>query len=66
MPLDNFEALVELLGDAIVPNVVQANVRCEEPIYPKMVAAIGIRVLASGNFDNIINTFGTSKGGFRG
>jgi hypothetical protein len=49
MPLDDFEALVELLGDAIVPNVVQSNRRCEEPIYPEMVVAIGIRVLAGGN-----------------
>ena len=32
MPLDDFEALDELLGDAIVPNVVQSNRRCEEPI----------------------------------
>jgi hypothetical protein len=33
-------------------------------IYPKMVAAIGIRVLASGNYDVIMNTFGISKAGF--
>ncbi len=65
MPLDDFEALVELLGaDAIVPNVVQSNRRCEEPIYPEMVAAIGIRVLAGGNYDDIMNTFGISKASF--
>jgi hypothetical protein len=56
--------LVELLGDAIVPNVVQFKRRCQEPIYPKMIAAIGIRVLAGGNYDNIMNTFGISKAGF--
>jgi hypothetical protein len=44
MPLEDFEALVNLLGDAIVTDVVQSNRRCEEPIYPKIVAAIGIKV----------------------
>jgi hypothetical protein len=29
-----------------------------------MVAAIGIRVLAGGNYDDIMNTFGISKAGF--
>jgi hypothetical protein len=62
--LEDFEALVDLLGDAIVTNVVQSNRRCEEPIYPKMVATIGIRVLASGNFGDIMNTFEISKAGF--
>jgi hypothetical protein len=66
MPLDDFEALVELLGDAIVPNIVQSNNRrCDEPIYPKMVAAIGIRVLAGGNYDDVMNTFGTSKNKYK-
>jgi hypothetical protein len=64
MPLDDFEALVELLGDVIVPNIVQSNTRCDEPIYPKMVAPIGISILAGGNYDDIMNTFGTSKGEF--
>jgi hypothetical protein len=52
------------LGDAIVTNVVQSNRTCEEPIYPKIVAGIGIRVLAGGNYDDIMNTFGISKAGF--
>jgi hypothetical protein len=40
MPLDDLEALVEHLGDAYR--------RCEEPIYPKMVASIiGIRQSSS-------------------
>ncbi len=64
MSLEDFEALVDLLGDAIVPNVVMSNRRCEEPIYLKMVAAIGIRVLAGGNYDDIMNTFGISKAAF--
>jgi hypothetical protein len=57
MPLEDFEALVELLGDEIVPNVVQSKRRCEEPIYPKMTVTIRIRVLASGNYNDIMNTF---------
>jgi hypothetical protein len=62
MPLEEFNALVELLGDVIgVPNVVQSERRCVEPIYPKMILGIGIRVLAGGNYDAIINTFGISK-----
>jgi hypothetical protein len=32
--LSDVEALVDLLGDAIVTDVVQPNRRCEEPIYP--------------------------------
>jgi hypothetical protein len=61
MPLEDFNALVELLGDAIVPNVVQSKRRCMEPIYPQMILEIGIRVLAGSNYDNIMNTFGISK-----
>jgi hypothetical protein len=64
MPLEDFEALVSLLGDAIVTDVVQSNRRRKEPIYPKMVAVIGIRVLAGGDYDDIMNTFGISKAGF--
>jgi hypothetical protein len=64
MPLDDFEALVELLGDAIVPNTRQSKRRCQSPIHPKMIVAIGIRVLAGGNYDDIMNTFGMSKSGF--
>ena len=64
MPLVDFEALVKLLGDG-VPNIVQSKRRCVEPIYyPKMIVAIGIRVLAGGNYDDIMNTFGISKAGF--
>jgi hypothetical protein len=64
MPLEDFEALVELLGDSVVPNVAQSKRRCQEPMYPKMIVAIGIRVLAGGNYDDIMNTFGISKSGF--
>jgi hypothetical protein len=31
---------------------------------PKMVAVIGIRVLAGGNYNDIVKTFGFSKAGF--
>ena len=64
MPLKDFEALVELLGDDIVPDIRQAKRRNVEPIYPEMVAAIGIRVLAGGNYDDIMNTYGVSKSGY--
>jgi hypothetical protein len=64
MPLEDFEALVDLLVDGIITDVVQSNRRCEEPIYPRMVAAIGIRVLAGGNYDDIMNTFGIRNAGF--
>jgi hypothetical protein len=64
MPLGDFNALVELLGGAIVPNVVQSKRRSVEPIYPKMILGIGTRVLAGGNYDDIMNTFGISKSGF--
>jgi hypothetical protein len=64
MPLEDFEALVDLLGDGVVPNVVMSKRRCGEPIYPKMVVPIGIRVLAGGNHGNLMNTFGISKAGF--
>ena len=42
MPFENFDAIVELLGDAIVPDVLQAKRRNVEPIYPEMTATIGI------------------------
>jgi hypothetical protein len=64
MPLEDFEALVVLLVDAVVPNAVQSKRRCQEPMYPKLIVAIGIRVLAGGNYDDIMNTFGISKSGF--
>ena len=67
MPLEDFDALVvvELLDDAIVTNVTMSKRRCSKPIYPEMLAAIGIIVLAGGNYDDdIINTFGISKSGF--
>ena len=64
MPLKDFDAFVELLGDEIAPNIRQAKRRNEEPIYPEMVAAIGIRVFAGGNYDDIMNTYGVSKSGY--
>jgi hypothetical protein len=33
-------------------------------MHPEMVLAIGIRVLAGGDCDDIMNAFGISKGGF--
>ena len=35
MPLEDFDALVELLGDAIVPNNLQSKRRCGKPISPR-------------------------------
>jgi hypothetical protein len=64
MPLEDFEGLDKLLRDAIAPHFLQSNRRCEEPIYTKMTVAVGIRVLAGGNYDDIMNTFGISKSGF--
>jgi hypothetical protein len=52
------------LGDTIVPNARLSKRRCQSPIYPKMIVGIGIRVLAGGNYDDIMNTFGISKSGF--
>jgi hypothetical protein len=64
MPFNHFKALVDLFSDVIISNVVQANRRYQEPVYPKMVAATGIRVLAGGNYDDLKNPFGTSKSSF--
>lgn len=64
MPLEDFEALLELLGDAIGTNMRQSARRCDKAISPEIVLAIGIRVLAGGNYDDIMNTFGISKSGF--
>jgi hypothetical protein len=41
-----------------------SNRRCKEPIYPKMVVMFGIRVLAGGSYDDIMNSFEISKAGF--
>jgi hypothetical protein len=64
MSLDNFDALVKLLGDEVGTNVAMSNIRCDEAIYPEMTVAIGIRVLAGGSYDDIMNTYGISKTGF--
>jgi hypothetical protein len=63
MPLKDFEVLVELLRNGIAPNFRQSNRRCEELIYvyTKMIVAVGIRVLASGNYDDIMKTFVSAK-----
>jgi hypothetical protein len=42
MSLDNFDALVKLLGDNVGTNVAMSNIRCNEAIYPEMTIAIGI------------------------
>ncbi len=52
--LDDFEALVNRLGDAIT-NVVHTKKRCKEPIYPRMIVAIRTLVFAGGNYDDIMN-----------
>jgi hypothetical protein len=65
MPLEDFDALVQLLGDEVVPNFAMSRSRrCDKAIYPQMMVAIGRRVLAGGNYDDIMNTDGiTSRGG---
>jgi hypothetical protein len=64
MSLDNFDALVKLLGDKVGTNVAMSNIRCDEATYPEMTVAIGIRVLAGGSYDDIMNTYCISKTGF--
>jgi hypothetical protein len=64
MSLEDFDALVQLLGDDVVPNFTMSGRRCDAAIYPEMAVAIGIRVLAGGNYDDIMNTYGISKSGF--
>jgi hypothetical protein len=61
MPLEAFQALIDLLGDAIVPNALMSHGRCGDPIYAKMVITIGIRVLAGGHYDDIMNMFDEKK-----
>jgi hypothetical protein len=62
-PFKDFCALVDILGDAIVTNVGMSGRRCKKATWPEMVLAIGIRVLAGGDCDDIMNTLGVSKGG---
>jgi hypothetical protein len=64
MALEDFDALVLLLGDEVVPNVSMSRRRSAEAIYPEMVVGVGIRYLAGGSYDDIMNTFGLSKSGF--
>ena len=64
MPLEDFHALVEVLGDTIETNVAMSKRRCNEPIHPEMAAAVGIRVLAGGNCDDTVNALSVSKSGF--
>jgi hypothetical protein len=64
MALEDFDALVLLLGDEVVPNVAMSRRRSAEAIYPEMVVGVGIRYLAGGSYDDIMNTFGLSKSGF--
>ena len=61
--LEDFDALVELLGDAIVTSVAQSKRRCKESAHPKMAAAIEGRVLAGGNCEDVVSALGISKGG---
>jgi hypothetical protein len=64
MSLDNFDALVKLLGDKVGTNVAMSNIRREEAIYSEMTIVIGIRVLTGSSYDDILNTYGISKTGF--
>jgi hypothetical protein len=45
MSFDAFNTLLELLRIMITPNLFKASNLCDEPIYPEMVMAIGLRWL---------------------
>ena len=46
MSLEDFDALVQLLGDEVVPNFAMSSRRCDKAMYPQIMVVIGIRVLA--------------------
>jgi hypothetical protein len=62
MCLEDFDALVKLFGDVVVPSFALSSLGCNEAIYPEMMGATGIRVLAGSNNDSIMNTYGISEG----
>jgi hypothetical protein len=65
MPLEHFDALVLLLvGKDVAPDVTMSKRRSDAPIYPEIVVGVGIRCLAGGSYDDIMNTYGLSKSGF--
>jgi hypothetical protein len=54
MSLEDFDAHVKLLDDEVALNVDMSSRRCEQVMHPEMTAAIRIRVLAGGNYDDIL------------
>jgi hypothetical protein len=64
MPLEHFDALVLLLGKDVSPDVTQSKRHNDAPIYPEIFVGVGIRYLAGGSYDDIMNTYGLSKSGF--
>jgi hypothetical protein len=64
MSLANFDALVLLLGKDVSPDVSMSEKRCDAVIYPEIVVGAGLRYLAGGSYDDIMNTYGLSKSGF--
>lgn len=61
MSHEAFTSLVDLLRPEIVPNLVKSLNSCDEPIYPEMVVAVGLRWLAGGSYSDIKNVYGISK-----
>ena len=61
MPLEDFQFLVRLLREQIEPNWEMSSRQCEHPIIPEVVVAVGLRYLAGGTYDDIMNVYGMSK-----
>lgn len=64
MPLEDFSKLVEYLRPAIEPNWMQSYRRCRSPIVSEIIVAAGIRYLANGSYDDIMNCYGFGKSTF--
>jgi len=61
MSLDAFNTLLELLRIMITPNLFKASNLCDEPIYPEMVMAIGLRWLGGGSHHDLMDAYNLSK-----
>ena len=61
MSLEAFTTLLDFLCPMISPNLIKALNSCDEPIYPEMVMAVGLRWLGGGSYSDIKNVYGISK-----
>jgi hypothetical protein len=61
MSLEAFTTLLDFLHPMITPNLIKALNSCDEPIYPEMVMAVGLRWLAGGSYSDIKNVYDISK-----